>query len=81
MGTRQSVAGAGTFVSWIAWYRASASCRPHFTGLLRTPILAPSQILRATEGLTRENDWIRNCPTVGVLVSLSMPTSRPNSTP
>ena len=31
-------------------------------GLLRTPILAASQIFRATDGLTRENDWMRNWP-------------------
>ena len=41
----------------------------------------PRKSCGATAGLTRENDWMRNCPTVGALVSLSMPTRRPSSTP
>ena len=32
-------------------------------------------------GLTRENEWTRNCESVGALVSLSIATSRPSSTP
>ena len=81
MGEMQSVAGALIFVCWIAWYSWSASCRPHFRVLARVLTLAASQICRATAGLTRENECVRNCETVGALVSLSMLTNMPNSTP
>ena len=43
--------------------------------------LAVSQIRRATAGLTRENELHKNCDSVVALVSFSMVTSRPNSTP
>ena len=52
-----------------------------FRVLARVLSLAASQIRRATAGLTRENECMRNCETVGALVSLSMPTSMPSSTP
>ena len=43
--------------------------------------LAALQSRRAMPGLTRENEWTKNCEIVGAFVSLSIATSRPNSTP
>ncbi len=77
----QSVDGALIFVSWMALYSESASSRPILRTDARELTLALSQMLRATEGLTRENESVRNCVIVVALVALSMVTSRPSSTP
>ncbi len=77
----QSVEGAEIFVFWSASYSASASLRPMRLVEARVLSLAVLHTLRATPPLTRENEPVRNCESVGAFVSFIIVMRRPSSTP
>ena len=66
----QSVAGRGDLRLLDRLVQLVGLVPADFRVLARVLTLAASQIFRATAGLTRENECVRNCETVGALVVL-----------
>jgi hypothetical protein len=81
IGTRQSVEGARTFTSLIAWWITSilsgGTCVSHIFGLRP----AFSQIWLATRGLTREKSLFKKAPRCFAVVVFIILPSIPTSTP